>query len=188
MKDTSRPESFAEVYETYFHYIYLYVLSLAKDEHLAEEITQETLVRAMEHWGTFDGNCQIQTWLCAIAKNCYYSICRKEKKMDRSRDPSSEEDIFSRGRHSAGQDAALSRQIAGGRREFQPEQALLDQETAMEIHRILHTMEEPYKEVFELHLFAELSYRQIAELFGRTEGWARTIYYRAKLKIQEALS
>ena len=175
MKDTSRPESFAEVYETYFHYIYLYVLSLAKDEHLAEEITQETLVRAMEHWGTFDGNCQIQTWLCAIAKNCYYSICRKEKKMDR-------------GRHPAGQDAALSRQASGGRREFQPEQALLDQETAMEIHRILHTMEEPYKEVFELHLFAELSYRQIAELFGRTEGWARTIYYRAKLKIQEALS
>ena len=101
MKDTSRPESFAEVYETYFHYIYLYVLSLAKDEHLAEEITQETLVRAMEHWGTFDGNCQIQTWLCAIAKNCYYSICRKEKKMDR-------------GRHPAGQDAALSRQASGG--------------------------------------------------------------------------
>lgn len=57
----------------------------------------------------------------------------------------------------------------------------------MAIHKVLHRLEEPYREVFQLRLFAELSFAQIGEIFGRTEGWARTTYYRAKIKIKEGL-
>jgi len=63
----------------------------------------------------------------------------------------------------------------------------LTQESAFEIHRILHRLEEPYKEVFSLRTFGELPFRQIAALFGKTESWARVTYHRARLKIKEEL-
>jgi RNA polymerase sigma-70 factor (ECF subfamily) len=62
-----------------------------------------------------------------------------------------------------------------------------DREVAFAIHQVLHTLDEPYKEVFSLRTFGELSFRQIGELFGRTESWARVTYHRARLKIKEEL-
>ena len=55
------------------------------------------------------------------------------------------------------------------------------------IHKTLHSMEEPYREVFELRVFGELSFLQISQIFGKTESWARVTYHRARLKIQERL-
>ena len=48
-------------------------------------------------------------------------------------------------------------------------------------------MEEPYKEVFQLRVFGELSFAKIGLIFGKTENWARVTYHRAKLKLQERL-
>ena len=62
---------------------------------------------------------------------------------------------------------------------------LMDEERALEIHRFLHAMEEPYKEVFSLRTFGELSFEKIGQLFGKSDGWARVTYYRAKRKIVE---
>jgi len=45
-------------------------------------------------------------------------------------------------------------------------------------------MKEPYKEVFSLRCFAELSFEQIGKIFGKTENWARVTYYRSKRMIQ----
>lgn len=58
---------------------------------------------------------------------------------------------------------------------------------AMQIYKILHKLEEPYKEVFWMRTFLELSFKEIAYLFEKTESWARVTYYRAKLKIKEAI-
>jgi RNA polymerase sigma-70 factor (ECF subfamily) len=55
------------------------------------------------------------------------------------------------------------------------------------LHLVLHKLEEPYKEVFQLRVFGELSFAQIATIFGKTETWARVTYHRAKLKIQERM-
>jgi len=63
----------------------------------------------------------------------------------------------------------------------------LNKESYFEIHKILHTLEEPYKEVFSLRVFGELPFRQIGELFGKTESWARVTYHRARMKIKEDL-
>ena len=52
---------------------------------------------------------------------------------------------------------------------------------------ILHTLEEPYKEVFWMRTFGELSFKEIGEIHGKTESWARVTFYRAKQKIKEAL-
>lgn len=48
-------------------------------------------------------------------------------------------------------------------------------------------MEEPYKEVFTLRVFGELSFREVGEVFGKRENWARVTYHRAKLKLKEEM-
>lgn len=63
------------------------------------------------------------------------------------------------------------------------EERIEDEETAFAIHRILHTMQEPYKEVFTLRVFGELPYEKIGRLFGKSANWARVTFYRAKLQI-----
>ena len=154
---------FQEVYRLYFRDVYRYALILCRNESMAEEITQETFYKALQKFDSFDGQGKISVWLCQIAKNTYISLCRKNKHLipnvDTSTLPSNES----------------------------LEENYHDQETAYSIHRILHTLEEPYKEVFTLRTFGELSFKLIAELFGKTESWARVTYHRAKLKIKEEL-
>lgn len=67
------------------------------------------------------------------------------------------------------------------------ERTVSDSDMAFRIHLVLHRLDEPYKEVFQLRVFGELSFAQIATIFGKTETWARVTYHRAKLKIQEGI-
>ena len=60
-----------------------------------------------------------------------------------------------------------------------------DEETAFRVHQFLHNMKEPYKEVFSLRVFGELSFEKIAFLFNKSPGWARVVFYRAKVQIKE---
>ena len=152
---------FSKVYHQYFRDVYKYALALSKNASMAEEITQETFFKALKSIDKFDGRCKLYVWLCQIAKNTYFSLCRKEQRLER--------DIL---------------ELAD---EHSPEPRFLTKETAFEVHRVLHGLEEPYKEVFSLRAFGELSFKQIAELFGKTESWARVTYHRAKLKIKEEL-
>jgi RNA polymerase sigma-70 factor (ECF subfamily) len=68
------------------------------------------------------------------------------------------------------------------------EQKAQDRDTSFRIHLALHALEEPYREVFELRVFGELSFREIGMIFGKTENWARVTYHRAKLKLQERMN
>ena len=154
---------FEEVYSLYFRDVYRYALSLCRNAALAEEVTQETFFKALENMDRFDGRSKISVWLCSIARNTYFTLCRKEKRFQ-CEIPA----------ESLPTDAS-------------PEQLLVTREEAFAVHRILHGMEEPYKEVFSLRTFGELSFRQIAQLFGKTESWARVTYHRARLKIKEEL-
>ena len=154
---------FQEVYDLYFREVYRYALSLCRNKSTAEEITQETFYKALAKLDSFDGKCKISVWLCQIAKNTYISMCRKDKHLN----PNAE--------------AELS-QSNGNIEEY-----FFDKETAFAIHKVLHTLNEPYKEVFSLRTFGELSFKQIAELFEKTEAWARVTYHRARLRIKEEL-
>ena len=71
--------------------------------------------------------------------------------------------------------------------ELNIEALLLDKEETFRIHKALHRLEEPYKEVFTLRVFGELSFKQISQLFKKTESWARVTFHRAKQKIQTTL-
>lgn len=60
-------------------------------------------------------------------------------------------------------------------------------EQVLQIYKIIHEMEEPYKEVFWMRTFSNLSFKDISLFFGKTESCARVTYYRAKCKIKEVL-
>ncbi len=152
------------LYNTYFHDVYLYVKSLSKSDEIAEEITQETFFKAMKSLHKFKGDCDVRVWLCQIAKNTYFNFCSRNHQV-----------------------AVESIEETAADTTVTIEDSLEDAQQTMQIHRILHTMDDPYKEVFTLRVFGELSFRQIAEVFGKTESWARVTYHRAKLKIIDTL-
>ncbi len=151
-------DNFEEVYNRYMKDVYRYILALSRSHDIAEEITQETFFKALKSIDKFNGECKLSVWLCQIAKNTYYSYCAKENR----RSEHMHEDIT-----------------------FCVEDEVVDSDTAFELHKKLHALPEPYKEVFSLRVFGELSFAKIAELFGKTESWARVTYYRAKLKMED---
>ncbi len=155
---------FEEVYTREFPGVYKYLLALCGSPALAEELTQETFYRAIQNSGTFRGTCKLSVWLCQIGKNLYLSQLRRE----RHRQPAPPEEMDQ-------QQTACP----------DPEEALLRQDTAMSLHRRLHALPEPYREIFSLRILGELSFAQIGSLFGKSESWARVTYHRAKLKLKE---
>lgn len=157
---------FEEIYRREFPKVYKFLLSLCRDPGLAEELTQETFYRAIQTSDTFRGECSFPVWLCQIGKNLYLSQLRQEKR---------------HGTVSYDDSCVSTLTSADG----DPEEALVQKDTAMTIHRRLHGLPEPYREVFSLRALGELSFSQIGEIFGKSESWARVTYHRAKLKLKE---
>ena len=157
-------EDFEAIYVQHFDGVYKYVFSLCRNETMAEEITQETFYRAMEHIDKFEGRCKLYVWLCQIAKNTFLTYAKKQK------------------RHVSETDIDLSKQI-----EPSFENEILDKETVWKLHKLLHKLSDPYKEVFSLRVFGELPFSQIGELFGKSDSWARLIFYRAKKELRRDL-
>lgn len=147
-----------------YNALFCYALSLTKNESEAADITQEAFLRAMNAKEKFSGNSSLYTWLCTIARNLWLTSVKKQNRNtgDEALDdmPDSSPDI---------------------------EELTADRDSAMQILRVLHTLDEPYKEVFSLRVFGELGFKDIAELFGKTESWARVTFHRAKTKIIQIL-
>ena len=151
-----------EVYRQHAQTVFRYLLSLTGDEDLSEELTQETFYQAIRSSGRFDGSCKVTTWLCAIAKNVLLSHRRKH--------PAAEDlETADLTVPSAEQEASLSL-------------------SRVELMKSLHGMPEPYREVLYLRLFGDLSFREIGDVFGNSENWARVTFYRGKEKIRKEVT
>lgn len=153
---------FEKIYRTYFDDVYLYIRRLSGDENIAEEITSEAFFKAMRGIGGFRGDCDIRVWLCQIAKNCYYTYLKKAKRTN-SIDDMELPDLPSE--------------------ESTVEEQCIRREEAARIRAALHNMSEPYKEVFMWRVFGELSFKEIGQIFGKSENWACVTYHRAKTMI-----
>ena len=140
------------------------MMNIVKNPAAAEEITQNTFVKAMTTTSEYEGSSSPYTWLCAIAKNQCYDYFRKTGRVADAVEPEGE--------------AVCASDVT---------EDFVVRETSLSIHRILHDMEEPYKEVFELRVFGELSFAEIASIFRKTDSWARVTYHRARIKIKERL-
>lgn len=152
-----------ELYNKYFKDVYHFIYSLSNDKNIAEDVTAETFLKALKAIKSFKGKSDIKTWLFQIAKNSYYSYLRKNKNTK--------------------SDALMSEVKS----ELSLEKNLVSAEKAMELQKIIHNLPEPYKEVFSLRIFGELSFKQIGSLFGKNDNWACVTFYRAKEKIKKAM-
>ena len=122
--------------------------------------------KAMRSIGGFRGDCDIRVWLCQIAKNCYYTYLKKVRYTESI------------------DDAKLPESASG---ESTTEEQCIRRDEAARIKRILHAVPEPYKEVFMWRVYAELSFREIGQIFGKSENWSCVTYHRAKKMIQSRL-
>ena len=156
-------ETCERLYNAYYMRVFSYVMTLSGDRHSAEEITQEAFYRAFSKTASFRNESDEVTWLCAIAKNCFVDETRRRNKT-----------------------APIPEDLASDGKSI--EQLVTDSDSSFRIHAALHTMDEPYREVFELRIFGELSFSQIGTIFGKTENWARVTYHRARLKLQEKMA
>ena len=154
---------FEEIYTTYFSDVYMYIRRLSRDEHLAEEITSETFFKAISSIESFRGECDIRVWLKKKKKNCYFTYLKKTQRID------SIEDI----------------EIAEQSENF--EERFFQKDAAMQIQKVLHDIPDPYKEVFMWRVFAEMSFKQIGQIFHKSENWACVTYHRARKMIRERL-
>lgn len=148
-----------ETYRAHFALVKGFLLGLCRNEALAEELAQETFYQALKHWNEFRADSSVSTWLCTIAKRLYLNVLRRKTpvSLDVIPEPSDGHDLVD---------------------------ALIQSDRQMAAHRLLHGLPEPYREVFTLRTFGDLTHQQIGSLFGKSDSWARVTYYRARQMLQ----
>ena len=144
-----------QLYEENRDLVLCFLTRLTGNADLAEELTQETFYQAIRNLKNFRGDCCASTWLCSIAKNLYYTHCCKKTPVP-------------------------SESAAAGAASPDIAELLLERDRRFFAHQLLHNLPDPFHEVFILRTFGDLSHREIGELFGKSESWARVTYYRAR--------
>lgn len=157
---------FEKVYKEYFNDVYLYIKRLSGDEHIAEDITSETFFKALKSIDSFRGECEIRVWLCQIAKNCYYTYIKKISKI---------------------QNVEEAELVNLPDNKNNVENEVQSKLQAFAIQKVLHEIDEPYREVFMWRVYADLSFKEIAGIFNKNENWACVTYHRARKLIKERL-
>ena len=154
-------DDFGDVYQAYRMLVYRFLLRLCHNEHLSEELTQEAFYQALRHADRFRGDSSMPTYLCGIAKRLYHARLRQAPTCPLTEDvPSDAPDLSD---------------------------ALSEADQQMTALKQLHSLPEPYREVFTLRTFCDLSHRQVGELFGKSDVWARVTYYRARQLLMDAM-
>ena len=152
--------SIEEMYKEHAQKVYSFIFSYTRDADLSEEITQETFVRAIKSINRYNGECKISVWLCQIAKHILYQKFYKNKKENWVElDNNIEVSIKS------------------------TEDLIIDSENKKVIYKSIQVLDGLTKEVVYLRLTGELSFREIGEILGKTENWARVTFFRGKSKI-----
>ncbi|MCI8909322.1 MAG: sigma-70 family RNA polymerase sigma factor [Oscillibacter sp.] len=149
------------IYRSYAQTVYKFLLAQCRDPDLAEELTQETFYQAVRSIGRFDGSCKVSTWLCQIAKHLWYQHLRKHRR-----------------------EAPLAEELPETPAPS-AEEGLLAQEDRLDLLRLIHALPEPQRELVYLRAFGGLSFREIGDVLGRTEVWARVTFYRCKELLQK---
>ncbi len=149
-----------KIYTLYFKDVYRFIYNLSKNKSIAEDITSDTFLKAMKNIDEFDGKKDIKAWLFTIAKNTYYTYYNRQKKFSPY-----EIDEY---------ENTQSGDVL---------EDLISKEEYLKVLKILHEIDEPYKEVFMLRFFGDLDYISISSIFKKSESWARVTFFRAKKQI-----
>lgn len=148
-----------EAYKEYFDTVYGYLFSLTGgNQYLSEELTQETFYRATNKINEFRGDSKMSTWLCQIAKYAFYQTLDKEK---RRKEISLDDAV----------EMAMGEEI---------EKSIVESEAKLNIYKKIQNLNSPMRDVIMLRLTGDLSFKEIGDVLGQSENWARVTFYRAK--------
>lgn len=148
-----------QLYQENAKIVHHYLLSLCRDADLAEDLTQETFLRAYQSLERYDGSCKLSTWLCQIGKHVYYQYLAKHKRE---------------------LPAETERDERPAPAKSQPEDAVLHKMELIDVLKEMQKLPPQMREVIYLRTSADLSFREIGEILGRSENWARVNFYRGK--------
>ena len=155
-----------EIYEKYSKLVYNYLYRLTNDIELSEELMQETFYSAIKGLNKFKGECKVSVWLCQIAKNKWKYYLKKNKKI-----------------HETALDGIMENLLV----EDDDYKQIFDKDEILQLYKYIHNLEKDIREIFYLRLRGNLSFKDISEITGKSEEWARVNFYRGKLKIKESL-
>lgn len=153
-----------KIYNSYAKTVYKYIFCLSKDEELSKEIVQETFEVAIKNINRFKGDCKISTWLCQIAKYIWYKNLRKSKKISNI----SFEEL---------ENVIVSNEII--------EDKLFEKQEKIKLFKKIQKLDEETRNVIYLRILGNLSYKEVAEIMGKTTTWARVTFFRGKEKLKE---
>lgn len=157
-----------DIYIEYANTVKRFLISLCGNFDLAEDLTQETFYQAYKSIHRYNGKCKMSVWLCQIAKHVYFDFLKKEKHIHKVEIENLE--IF-------------APENFGGNME----EAYLVKEEIQELLFTVQQAKESYGQVFWLRAYEEMSFKEIGEILGKSENWARVTYYRAKEWIRERM-
>ncbi len=164
MKGGEKLTEFETVYTDFSDFIYKYLLKLSQSPCVAEELTQETFFRAYINFSSLKDKERVSSWLCSIARNAFFAYLKEQKRYD-----------------GFAEEAAVASDET-------PEEIVIRKELSRRAEECLRRLEEPYREVFMLSVFGEMSLKEISEIYGKSESWARVTFYRAKQKLKERMN
>ena len=150
-----------QFYKDNYRLVYCYLFSLCRDQYTAEDLNSETFLRAIRKIDTYDDSTKPSTWLCTIGRNLYLNQVKKE-----SRRTDLEKIILSD--------------------PDSPEDVLIRKENIQILVQMIEELEEPKRQLFLLRRQG-LGYREIADIMGKTETWARVTYYRVKESVLQKM-
>ena len=162
-------DSMDQMYRKHSQMIYAFLLSKCGDGVLAEELAQETFYQAVKSIDRFKGQSSASTWLCGIANNVWLTYLRKQKRSGEIFPSDEDEACF----------ASSSAES--------PEDKFIRKSDNLALMKALHQLKEPMREVLYLRLMGDLSFREIGQIMGQSENWARVTFYRGKTKLIEGV-
>lgn len=154
-----------DFYEQHAKAVYRYLFSLSGEADTAEELTQETFYQALKSMKTYRGDSSPQVWLCAIAKRLWYKELAR-----RSRTFCADESSFW---HIEAPD--------------DPAKECERRDERLALYRAMQQLDADTREVIHLRLTGEFSFRDIGDILGRSEVWARVRFYRGKERLAKIM-
>lgn len=165
--------AFEELHRRYVASIYRLVRRKLGDALLAEDIAQETFMKALRMMDRVDDTFNFGGWVHTVARNlCFDELRRRQR--DLRADNSGADD-----------DSELMAQLPSTARGFDPVEVQESNETRRQVWKVAQRLPEKYRLVLTLRELQDMSYRQIAKTLKMSESAVETLLYRARLRFKE---
>ena len=164
-------DAFRLIFEQHHRFILRFIYGMVGAHELAEELTQETFLRAFAGLGALRDEEKLATWLCGIARNVALHALRRARRRERPQVALDEQAVME-----------LSEVQSTG-----PEKRLLDRELNRAIHDALGALDEDKRVVFTLKVLQQRNYDEIAAITGSSVPKLKTDLHRAKAEMRRLL-